>query len=115
MFCFQECNKNSDCRNGKLCDTLTSTCRKPCEEKKDCNGTKQTCDTSTGFCEQGGYLFIITPIGGSFFVFKNVIKILTAEMVRYVTHQLKHAEYHVKRRKIVMVLDRLVSQAQAFA
>ena len=67
------------------------------------------------FASKVNIYFYITPIRGSCFVFKNAIKILTAEMVRYVTHQLTHAEYHVKRRKIVMVLDRLVSQAQAFA
>ena len=52
-FYYQECNKNSDCKKGETCDTLTNTCKKICEEKKDCNETKLTCDTSTGFCEQG--------------------------------------------------------------
>ena len=84
-FYFQECNKNSDCKKGETCDTLTNTCKKICEEKKDCNETKLTCDTSTGFCEQGENLFSITPTRGSYFAFKNAIKILTAEMVRYVT------------------------------
>ena len=88
MFCFQECNKNSDCRNGKICDTPTNTCRKPCEEKKDCNGTRQTCESSTGFCMRGEYLclFSIKVITGLCFVFKNALLILTAKMVKHVTH-----------------------------
>ena len=85
MFYLKECNTKTDCRKSETCDTLTNTCKKTCEEKKDCNGTKQTCDTSTGFCEQGKCLFSITPTRGSYFAFKNAIQILTAEMVRYVT------------------------------
>ena len=53
MFCFQECFSNFDCKNGETCDTLTRTCRKLCDKKEDCNGTKLTCDTRTGFCGNG--------------------------------------------------------------
>ena len=80
MICFQECYKNSECRNGKLCDTLTNRCRNPCEEKKHCNGTRQTCYKNTGFCTKGEYLFSISTstIRGSCFVLKNAKQILTA-------------------------------------
>ena len=53
MFCFQECFSNFDCKNGETCDRLTNTCRKLCEEKKDCKGEKQTCDISIGYCVIG--------------------------------------------------------------
>ena len=80
MISFQECYKNSECRNGKLCDTLTNRCRNPCEEKKHCNGTRQTCYKNTGFCTKGEYLFSISTstIRGSCFVLKNAKQILTA-------------------------------------
>ena len=86
MISFQECYKNSECRNGKLCDTLTNRCRNPCEEKKHCNGTRQTCYKNTGFCTKGEYLFSISTstIRGSCFVLKNAKQILTAYMEKLV-------------------------------
>lgn len=53
IFNFPECNDNSECRPGEICDKSTKTCRKPCVEKKDCDGSKQTCDTIIGFCVNG--------------------------------------------------------------
>ena len=61
MFNFLECKTNSDCPNGETCDPQTNTCKRTCREKKDCIGDKQTCDTSTGYCE-GGELFSRTII-----------------------------------------------------
>ena len=52
-FCIQGCDDNSECRSGEVCDKSTKTCRKKCEEEKDCNGSNQTCDKSRGFCVDG--------------------------------------------------------------
>ena len=73
MFCFRECITNSDCKNGETCDRLTNTCRKPCEEKKDCNGTKLTCDTSTGFCVDGEIYFKYNMVQGFYVLFSRML------------------------------------------
>ena len=51
------------------------------------------------------FIFNKTQTGGSCFVFKNALQILTAAKVKLVTDYLKHAENHVRRREIVMVLN----------
>ena len=58
IFPFQGCTKDSDCRPGEECDEPTNTCRKPCRERKDCEGSKQTCDTHRGFCVPGMIFFL---------------------------------------------------------
>ena len=53
IFDFPECHDNSECRPGEICDKTTNTCRKKCDQPRDCDPPKQTCDMSLGFCING--------------------------------------------------------------